>query len=166
MKTLSTYLIAAVAACALFSFAGFNAYAGGGREKVEAAKAKGIPVFVDFGKTSCKPCKMMVPVLEALTQKYKGTMEVVFVHVDDERDYALKMGATMIPTQVLIDKTGKEVSRHVGYIPVEDCEKMIAGVAAPASAQAPAKPVVPAKKKTTRKEGSCGSTCSTGAVCK
>jgi thioredoxin-like negative regulator of GroEL len=50
---------------------------------------------------------------------------VVFVHVDEERDYALKMGVTMIPTQILIDKNGREVSRHVGYIPVEDCEKMI-----------------------------------------
>jgi thioredoxin-like negative regulator of GroEL len=68
---------------------------------------------------------MMVPVLDSLGKKYKGQVEVVFVHVDEEREYAGNMGVTMIPTQILLDKNGKEVSRHVGYIPVEDCQKMI-----------------------------------------
>jgi thioredoxin 1 len=111
--------------CSLVLMVAVNAQAGDGKAKVEAAKAKGMPVFVDFGKTTCAPCKMMVPVLDTLTKKYKGKMEVVFVHVDEEKDYAHKMGVTMIPAQILLDKNGKEVSRHVGYIPVEDCEKMI-----------------------------------------
>jgi thioredoxin 1 len=118
----------AVAIVLIFSFvfwAAADARAGGGKDRVDAAKSKGMPVFVDFGKTSCKPCKMMVPVLDKLAKQYKGKMEVVFVHVDEERDYALKMGVVMIPTQILLDKNGREVSRHVGYIPVEDCEKMI-----------------------------------------
>jgi hypothetical protein len=34
----------------------------------------------------------------------------------------------MIPTQVLLDKEGREVARHVGYMPVEDCDKMIGKV--------------------------------------
>ena len=148
--------------CLLASMAAIDAYAEGGKARVEAAKAKGLPVFVDFGKTSCKPCKMMVPVLDSLTKKYKGTLEVVFVHVDEEKEYAMKMGATMIPTQVLIDKDGKEVSRHVGYIPVEDCEKMIGNIAAPAQPDPKAGP----KKAAKAKSGSCGNTCSTGSVCK
>jgi thioredoxin 1 len=119
MITLSALL------CSFVFMIAVNAQAGVGKDKVEAAKAKGMPVFVDFGKTSCAPCKMMVPVLETLTKKYKGKMEVVFVHVDEEKDYAHKMGVTMLPTQILLDKNGKEVSRHVGYIPVEDCEKII-----------------------------------------
>lgn len=149
MKTLPRYLIAAAFACALLFVAGVNAHAGG-KDKVSAAKAKGLPVFVDFGKTSCKPCKMMVPVLDSLTKKYKGKMEVVFVHVEEEREYALKMGVTMIPTQVLLDKTGREVSRHVGYIPVEDCEKMIGGTVSAAQVKSTA----------------TGKTCAPGAVCK
>jgi thioredoxin 1 len=117
--------VAIVFICAFVFMAYADAWAGGGKDRVDAAKSKGMPVFADFGRTSCIPCKMMVPVLDSLTKKYKGKMEVVFVHVDEERDYALKMGVTMIPTQILIDKNGREVSRHVGYIPVEDCEKMI-----------------------------------------
>ncbi len=132
------------------------AAAGTGESKVEAAKAKGMPVFVDVGRTSCKPCKMMVPVLDTLTKKYKGKMEVVFVHSDEEQAYARELGVTMIPTQILLDKNGKEVSRHVGYIPVEDCEKMIGNIAA----------VAPGKAGAKGKVDNTGKTCAPGAICK
>jgi len=148
--------------CSFVFMVTVNSQAGGGKDKVEAAKAKGIPVFVDFGKTSCTPCKMMVPVLDSLTKKYKGNMEVVFVHVDEEKEYAGKMGVTMIPTQILLDKNGKEVSRHVGYIPVEDCMKMVGKTAAPAPAKEAAKDKNGAKAQTATQ----GKTCSPGSVCK
>lgn len=130
----------------------------GGRARVEAARSKGLPVFVDFGKTTCKPCKMMVPVLDSLSKKYRGRMEVVFVNVGEENGYALKMGVTMIPTQILFDKNGREVARHVGYIPAEDCEKMIGNTAgaAPGKAGAPVKGMF----------GSQGKTCYPGSDCK
>lgn len=126
MKMSLRNLITSIAlACSVIVLVAINAHAGGGKARVEAAKTKGMPVFVDFGRTTCTPCKMMVPVLDSLARKYKGKMDVVFVHVDEEREYALKMGVTIIPTQILLDKNGREVSRHVGYIPVEDCVKMI-----------------------------------------
>src|SRR5512141_494804 len=133
----------AAALAALFLIGSFGiAAAGTAQSKVEAAKTKGMPVFVDVGRTSCKPCQMMVPVLDTLTKEYKGKMEVVFVHMDEEQAYARQLGVTMIPTQILLDKNGKEVSRHVGYIPVEDCEKMIGKTVtvAPGKANAPEKP--------------------------
>ncbi len=131
-----------IALAAIFLAGSFGvAAAGTAKAKVEAAKAKGMPVFVDVGRTSCKPCQMMVPVLDSLTKKYKGKMEVVFVHMDEEQSFARELGVTMIPTQILLDKNGKEVSRHVGYIPVEDCEKMIskAGTLAPGKVCPPGK---------------------------
>ena len=120
-----TLILSLFLAASLVIGIAYNALAGGGRDRVDAAKSKGMPVFVDFGRTSCIPCKKMVPVLDELTRKYKGRVEVVFVHIDEEKEYSLKMGVTMIPTQILLDKNGKEVSRHVGYIPIEDCEKML-----------------------------------------
>ncbi len=128
MTTRTRVLAAALFVFSALALVSSGVHAGSGKERVEAARAKGMPVFVDFGKTTCTPCKMMVPVLDSLTKKYRGKMDVVFVNVGQENDYALKMGVTMIPTQVLLDKNGKEVSRHVGYIPVEDCEKMISKV--------------------------------------
>ena len=163
MKMSSRNLITSIAlVCLVIVLVAINAHAGGGKAKVEAAKTKGMPVFVDFGRTTCTPCKMMVPVLDSLTKKYKGKMDVVFVHVDEEKEYALKMGVTMIPTQVLLDKNGKEVSRHVGYIPVEDCEKMIGKTVA----AAPDKASKPAKSDGSVTKSATGKTCSPGSVCK
>jgi thioredoxin 1 len=125
MNTLPKKLTSIALASLVIIFIALIAFAGGGKDKVDAARSKGLPVFVDFGKTTCIPCKMMVPVLDSLTKKYKGKMDVVFVNVGEEGDYAFKLGVTMIPTQILFDKNGREVSRHIGYIPVEDCEKMI-----------------------------------------
>ena len=158
-RTIS-FIIAVIVACsfAAVSYAG----AGGGKAKVDAAKSKGMPVFIDFGRTTCNPCKMMVPVLDSLTRKYKGKMDVVFVHVDEEKEYALKMGVMMIPTQILLDKSGKEVARHVGYIPLEDCEKMIGKTAV----VTPVKTSAPEKATAKGKVGTQGKTCAPGAVCK
>lgn len=143
----------------LFAFCIQCAHAApGSRARVEAAKSKGMPVFVDFGKTTCKPCRMMVPVLDSLTKRYKGRVEVVFVNVGEENNYALRMGVTMIPTQILFDKNGREVARHVGYIPVAGCEKMIGSTVAAATGKAGA----PAKGPF----GSQGKTCYPGSDCK
>ena len=135
-----------------------GAHAADGKAKVEAAKSKGLPVLVDFGKTTCRPCRKMVPVLDSLMKKYKGRMEVVFVNVDEENGYAAKMNVTLLPTQILFDKNGREVARHVGYIPVADCEKMIGNTAgaAPGKAGAPARGMF----------GSQGKTCYPGSDCK
>ena len=158
MKKLKIAIFAAIFVVGSFGIA----VAGTGQTKVEAAKANRLPVFVDVGLTTCKPCKMMVPVLDELSKKYKGRMEVVFVHMDNERDYARKLGVTMIPTQILFDKDGKEVSRHVGYIPVEDCEKMIANTVS----VTPGKTSAPEKANTKGNVGAQGKTCAPGAVCK
>lgn len=153
----------AAALVAIFLIGSFGiAAAGTAQSKVESAKAKGMPVFVDVGRTSCKPCQMMVPVLDTLTKKYKGKMEVVFVHMDEEQAYARELGVTMIPTQILLDKNGKEVSRHVGYIPLEDCEKMIGKTVN----VTPVKTSAPEKTNTKEKACSPGKTCSTGSTCK
>jgi len=158
MKKLRVAVLAAIFLIGSFGIAA----AGTGQSKVEAAKAKGMPVFVDVGRTSCKPCQMMVPVLDSLTKKYKGKMEVVFVHMDEEQAYARKLGVTMIPTQILFDKDGKEVSRHVGYISVEDCDKMIGNILK----IAPGKADAPEKASDKGKAGAQGKTCAPGAVCK
>jgi thioredoxin 1 len=152
-----------IALAAIFLVGSFGiASAGTAQSKVEAAKAKGMPVFVDVGRTSCKPCQMMVPVLDTLTKKYKGKMEVVFVHMDEEQSYARELGVTMIPTQILLDKNGKEVSRHVGYIPLEDCEKMIGKTVVVTPGKVNALEKATAKGKV----GTQGKTCAPGAVCK
>ncbi|MFB0552865.1 MAG: thioredoxin domain-containing protein [Phycisphaerae bacterium] len=104
--------------------------------KVQAALARDNPVdkvresgrasLVDFGSTGCVPCEMMAPILDTLREKYKGKVNVLFVHVGEEPILASRYGVQSIPIQIFFDKTGKEVFRHVGFFAQEQIEKKLA----------------------------------------
>jgi len=93
---------------------------------VDKARASGKPSLVDFGSTGCKPCDMLAPILETLKGKYAGKLNVLFVHVGQEQILASRYGIQSIPMQFFYDKDGKEVYRHVGFIPQQDIEKKLA----------------------------------------
>jgi thiol-disulfide isomerase/thioredoxin len=93
---------------------------------VDKARASGKPSLVDFGSTGCKPCDMLAPILETLKEKYAGKVNVVFVHCGQEQILASRYGISSIPMQFFYDKDGKEVFRHVGFIPQQDIEKKLA----------------------------------------
>ena len=79
-----------------------------------------MPRLVDLGASRCIPCKMMVPVLEALKQEYSGRMQVEFIDVWKDPDAGRKYGVQIIPTQIFYDAQGKELFRHEGYFAKED----------------------------------------------
>ncbi|MBA4373711.1 MAG: thioredoxin [Thermodesulfovibrio sp.] len=89
------------------------------------AKKDGKIVMLELGSIGCIPCEQMKPVMEKLRTNYKGKIEVIFVDVRKERENARKFGATMIPTQVFLDKTGKEFHRHIGYFAYEEIEPVL-----------------------------------------
>jgi len=89
---------------------------------VDKARASGRASLVDFGSTGCVPCDMMAPILETLREKYKGKVNVLFVHVGEEPILASRYGVQSIPVQIFFDKTGKEVFRHVGFFAQEQIE--------------------------------------------
>jgi thioredoxin 1 len=82
--------------------------------------AKGVPRLVELGSTTCVPCKMMTPILGELEKEYRGKLRVEFINVSRDPSAARSYGVRAIPTQVLYDKSGKEVYRHVGFYPKED----------------------------------------------
>lgn len=83
---------------------------------------------IELGSTGCRPCQMMTPVLEALAREYKGRVRVVFFDVWQDQTPARHYAIRVIPVQVVIDGTGKEVYRHEGYIPEEELKKVIDGL--------------------------------------
>ena len=91
---------------------------------VLAADSGGLPVvptpgkvtMVDLGAKACIPCKMMQPVLAAIEAKYADRASILFIDVWEHRDEPKKYGLRAIPTQIFYDKTGKEVSRHEGFL--------------------------------------------------
>lgn len=84
--------------------------------------------FVELGSVKCIPCKAMQPIMKEIGEKYgdKG-VKVVFYDVWTEagRPYAEKYGIQAIPTQVFLDKTGKEYYRHQGFFPKEELVKIL-----------------------------------------
>jgi len=84
------------------------------------AKKEGKTVMLELGSVGCIPCDQMRPVMEKLKKNYGGQLEVFFVDVRKDRETAGRFGIYTIPTQVFIDKKGKEFSRHIGYFSYEE----------------------------------------------
>lgn len=79
------------------------------------ALSSGKPTIAEFGSNTCIPCKQMKPILEKLAVDYKSRLNVVIVEVYEQRELTQKYGIMGIPTQVVFDSSGKEVTRHIGY---------------------------------------------------
>jgi len=82
---------------------------------LNSAKKEGKIVMLELGSVGCIPCEQMKPVMEKLRTNYKGKLEVFFVDVRKDRENGRRFGVAMIPTQVFLDKNGKEFHRHIGF---------------------------------------------------
>jgi len=82
----------------------------------QAVPVKGMVTVVDLGAKTCIPCKMMAPILVELEKEYRGKAAVVFIDVREDNSQADRFKIRAIPTQVFFDKTGREVSRHEGFM--------------------------------------------------
>ncbi len=95
---------------------------------VDKARSSGRPSLVDFGSVGCIPCDMMAPILDKLKEKYKGKVNVLFVHVKEKPILTGRYGVQTIPVQIFFDKSGKEVFRHTGFFPEEKIEKQLSNM--------------------------------------
>jgi len=83
-----------------------------------------LPVLVDFWASWCGPCKMAEPVLEELSQAYKGKVEVAKLNVDESQSTTQKYQVMSIPTTILF-KGGKELGRQVGFAGKQAFEELM-----------------------------------------
>ena len=103
----------------VFALSGFSNAAGIG-DVLNNAKKEGKAVMLELGSVGCTPCEQMKPVMEKLRTSYKGKLEVLFVDVRKDHATAQRFGAYVIPTQVFLDKNGKEFHRHIGFYGYEE----------------------------------------------
>jgi len=98
---------------------------------VKKAQTENKHIFIDFYATWCGPCKR----LEAVTYKDAKVASflnsIVPVKYDAEKDegevLAKKFKVRAYPTLVLLDPSGNEVDRFVGYLDPEDFLQTIEG---------------------------------------
>jgi len=83
--------------------------------------------FIELGSVRCIPCQQMQPIMKSVKEKYGTQVDVVFHDVWTEAGapYAKQFGIQAIPTQIFLDKDGKEYYRHVGYFPEEELVKVL-----------------------------------------
>ncbi|MCX8055557.1 MAG: thioredoxin family protein [Ignavibacteria bacterium] len=85
-------------------------------------------IFYELGSTTCIPCRQMKPIMESIQKKYADQIEVIFIDVNKDPEKAKSFGIRLIPTQVFVDKEGKELHRHEGYYPEEEIDNFLQSV--------------------------------------
>jgi len=83
-----------------------------------------LPVIVDFWAPWCGPCRMVSPVVEAISEKYVGKLKTVKLNTDENQQTAVTYRITGIPSLVII-KGGQAVDRIVGFQPQPAMEATI-----------------------------------------
>ncbi|MGB4572578.1 MAG: thioredoxin [Rectinemataceae bacterium] len=66
-----------------------------------------IPALVDFYADWCGPCKMVAPVLEALSDEFAGKLHIYKVNTDKEQELSAAFGISSIPSLLFIPVDGK-----------------------------------------------------------
>lgn len=96
-------------------------------KKTAAAVEDYLVTFVELGSVRCIPCKMMQPIMKDIEKDYAGQVKVVFhdVWTPEGEPFAQTYKIRVIPTQVFLDKEGKEYFRHEGFFPKEELVKVL-----------------------------------------
>lgn len=70
--------------------------------------------LLKFHATWCQPCKMLSRVIEDAGEKI--TMPIEEIDIDQNQELAIQYGIRGVPTLVIVNEEGKEVSRKSGML--------------------------------------------------
>ena len=92
-------------------------------QKSESAKV----TFIELGSVRCIPCQKMQKVIKQVEEKYPTKVKTIFYDVwtNEGKEATKNFEFDLIPTQIFLDKNGKEYARHEGYFEFEELEKVL-----------------------------------------
>lgn len=73
-------------------------------------------LVVDFYADWCGPCRMLSPVMDALSEELADKAEFVKINVDDNPDLSREYSIMSIPC-VMVFKDGKLAGKKLGFAP-------------------------------------------------
>lgn len=83
-----------------------------------------LPCLIDFYADWCGPCKMVAPILEELSEEYKGKINIYKVDTESEQELAAIFGIRSIPSLLFCPKDGQP-QMAMGALPKETFIKAI-----------------------------------------
>ncbi len=97
-------------------------------EKNKEWKFEGkIPCFIDFYADWCGPCKMIAPILEVLSEEYKGKINIYKINTEVETELAAAFAVRSIPTMLFCPLEGQPEMAQ-GALSKHELEKIIENV--------------------------------------
>ena len=97
-----------------------------------------LPCVIDFYADWCGPCKMVAPVMDELSDEYKGKVNFYKINTEEEQELAAAFGIQSIPSILFCPKDGQP-QMAVGALPKEQLmqvvDEQLLGVAAEAEAK-------------------------------
>ena len=80
-----------------------------------------LPVLVDFYADWCGPCKMMAPVVKALSEEFDGQIKVGKLNTDNSPEITSRYHIMSIPTFLIIKK-GQVMDTVMGAVSKNELE--------------------------------------------
>jgi thioredoxin len=85
------------------------------------------PCLIDFYADWCGPCKMVAPILEELSETYKGKIDIYKVDTEAEQELAAAFAIRSIPSMLFCPKDGQP-QMATGALPKHELERVIKDV--------------------------------------
>jgi len=82
------------------------------------------PCIIDFYADWCSPCKMVAPILEELSEEYKGKIDIYKVDTESEPELAGVFGIRSIPSLLFVPLQG-DPQMSMGALPKVSFIKLI-----------------------------------------
>ncbi|MCD4790151.1 MAG: thioredoxin [Bacteroidales bacterium] len=86
-----------------------------------------LPCIIDFYADWCQPCKMVAPILEELSEEYKGKINIYKVNTEAEQELASAFGIRSIPSLLFCPKDGQPQMAQ-GALPIDTFKQVIEDV--------------------------------------
>ena len=94
-------------------------------EKNKEWKFEGdLPCVIYFLAPWCEPCKVVGPIIDELSEEYKGKVNFYKVNTDEEQELGGAFGIKSIPSLLFVPKEGKP-QMTTGALPKETLKKVV-----------------------------------------
>ena len=84
-----------------------------------------VPAIIDFYADWCGPCKAVAPILEELSDEYKGKLKIYKVNTKVEQELSAVFQIRSIPSLLFIPKGGKKPMMQAGALPKDALKDVI-----------------------------------------